>query len=948
MASRDWQLSALWGKTVRKGQATADAYHPLVCHGIDVGAVALSLLEHPGAAGLRELLAELSGTAPERVPTLVAFLAALHDLPGKASPSFQCKSPDHWARVQAAGFPPSPRSVPRFDHARESYLALGHLIAQSGVIDLPTIRRGTHPALGALALAVGAHHGEIFDDTRPEGYPEVNPEAVPRRPVAAWQEPWRQMRLALIEEARRVFLGEDYPIPIRPGNLSALSVVLGGLVILADWLGSGERMCTFHAGSLDGYPEAARIRARDTLAERGLLSYLPVPVEPPTFADVSPEAPRPLQAAVESAALPELPKQALVVVEAPTGEGKTEAALLLAHRLAVNGGNRGLYFALPTVATSNQMYGRIDKALGLFWSRHGGEHLPNLMLVNGQAEFSEEFAKALARAHEEGSDPTDPVEGSTVADEWLLPRKLSLLSPYAVGTIDQALLAALNVRHVTLRLFGLAGKVVVIDEVHAYDVFMSEILRRLIEWLHAVGASVVLLSATLPRCRRAELIAAFGGGQDVANTTGEPDPYPLVTIVDGKRPEALPLRLTPTSGQVPRSIAIERRPDGDDCRAANAAYLLDEVRDGGCVCWLVNTVREAQECYLALESHLGQLPEPARRPTLLLFHARFPLWRRREIEEQVVSRLGPAGDRSTPTIVVATQVVEQSLDLDFDLLVTQLAPIDLLIQRLGRLHRHASNDRQRPERLHRPRVVLLLPPLASGKPSFGGSGIVYSPFVLLKTLVALHGRDTLEVPRDVRDLIEQVYDDALPTEQSARQAGLTLEQFVGEHKKLTKKRLTEANEARQYLLNSPRPDGSFNLREGTVMDDEVAEREDWVAAKTRLAEPSVRVVLLERGSPLAEALARERRLTPEQTKAALLHAVSISDRDLVKHIGEADSGLVSLDRFRGLRGHFLLQLDEGLYAWPKGAPSHRLTLSPKLGVRLERLATTCGGGGGGQ
>lgn len=938
-------LRVLWAKTARKGTQPVDAYHPLICHMIDVGSVALSFLEQPEAAHLRKLLAGLLGTAVDQVPRLVAFLAALHDLPGKASPSFQCKSPDHWARVRAAGLSPGPSLVPRFDHARESYLALRHLIAQSGVLDLPTIRRGTHPALETLALAVGAHHGELFDHTQHDHYPEVASEEDPRRPVQAWQEPWRGIRRALVEEARLVFLGEDYPIPVRPVNLSALCVVLGGLVILADWLGSGDTMCTFHAGPLPDYPEGARARARETLAGRSLLNYLLEPSAPPTFADVSTEAPRPLQAALEPAALPELPAQALVVVEAPTGEGKTEAALLLAHRLATSGGSRGFYVALPTVATSNQMYGRVDKALGLFRSRHGGEHSPTLMLVNGQAEFSEEFAKALARGHEGGSNPTDPTEDSTVADEWLLPRKLSLLSPYGVGTIDQVLFAALNVRHVALRLFGLAGKVVVVDEVHAYDVFMSEVLKRLLEWLHAIGASVVLLSATLPRARRAELIAAFGGHQEVPNTADEPDPYPLVTIVDGKRPEATPIALTPESGQAPRTILIERRTDGEEERPANARYLLDLVGARGCVCWLVNTVREAQACYLALKRQLRDVPR-RRRPKLVLFHARAPLRRRKRVERFVVRRLGRKGNRSRPVIVIATQVVEQSLDLDFDLLMTQLAPIDLLIQRLGRLHRHAGNDGQRPRRLRQPRLVLLMPPSEFGRPAFGGSGIVYSPFILLKTLVALHGCDSLSVPREVRNLIEQVYDGELPTEQAARRAGLTLEQFVEEQARLKDKQRNEEQQAVQYLLNPPFPGGGFHLRQARPVDDEAAEREGWVAAKTRLAEPSVRVVLLERGNPLAEVLIRERRLTPEQTRAALLHAVSISDWGLVQHVRVGDSGVVSLDRFRGLRGHFMLPLDQGQYAWPEGAPRHRLTLSRKLGVRLERLDASRAGGRG--
>jgi CRISPR-associated endonuclease/helicase Cas3 len=532
-------------------------------------------------------------------------------------------------------------------------------------------------------------------------------------------------------------------------------MLLNGLTILSDWIASNARWFPF-AGSTDPatYPGLSRERADRAVTELGLLDFLPA-VQSPTYARLFPARPeaRPLQRALEPHELPALPLQCLILIEAPTGEGKTEAALLLAARLASEGRSRGLYFALPTVATSNQMYSRVRSFLG--------EHSPAI-LINGLAELSEQLDSALGQIPD---IPHEVIADETRAqlDPWFLPRKRSLLAPYGVGTIDQAMIGALHVRHGSLRLLGLSGKVVVVDEVHAYDVYMSTIILRLLSWLRALGANVILLSATLPTRKRRELIAAYAH----ADASFVPAAaYPLVTIVPA---HGKPQILEPAASCGSRTVLLERRPDGAAERTQNAARLLDQVRNGGCACWICNTVKEAQMCYLELRDQLASRnDQPA--PELLLFHARFPVARRQQVETQILGRFGPDGERPERAILVATQVVEQSLDLDFDLIVTQLCPADLLLQRIGRLQRH-----QRPARsldAGRPRCVLLLPPAADEGPEFGDYSYVYSPFVLLKTMLALHGRASLHIPEDVRALVDAVYDDTVPSAEQAAAAGL--------------------------------------------------------------------------------------------------------------------------------------------------------------------------------
>ena len=350
------------------------------------------------------------------------------------------------------------------------------------------------------------------------------------------------------------------------------------------------------------------------------------------------------------------------------GEGKTEAALLAADAL----GPRGFYVALPTQATSNQAFTRVSDFLT---HRYPGSPV-HLQLLHGHASLSEEV-KTLRRnatlyfrpAEGDREDMGDAGFPAVLAAEWFTYRKRGLLAPFGVGTIDQVLLADLATRHVFVRLFGLAHKAVVLDEVHAYDTYMTHLTEGLVEWLGALDASVVLLSATLPKARREALVRAYLRGRGIESTSVPSAPYPRITwagddgtgsheVVTSARNRRT-VRLGWVSPDLPRTPQ-----DGFPIGAKLQEFLVD----GGRAAVICNTVRRAQETYGALCSIFS-------RHEIDLWHSQFPLSDRRLREERCLRVFGKERDPAVHrSVLVATQVIEQSLDLDFDLIVPTLSP----------------------------------------------------------------------------------------------------------------------------------------------------------------------------------------------------------------------------------------------------------------------------------
>jgi CRISPR-associated endonuclease/helicase Cas3 len=356
-----------------------------------------------------------------------------------------------------------------------------------------------------------------------------------------------------------------------------------------------------------------------------------------------------------------------------------------------------------------------------------------------------------------------------------------MLAPFGVGTVDQALLAALPSRHQTLRLIGLSQKVLIIDEVHAYDIYMNRILSKLLQFHAAQGGSAILLSATIPAAQRAELSEAFaaglveGGGE--AQCTLTSSAFPLATRVGAESVETDIESYAQSARQrgdevlplTRHEVAVELEDDRERC----IDQLVEAARGGGCACWIRNTVGEAIEAYESLAAIRGS-------ERLILFHARFTAADRQSIEELVLEHFGPKSTREQRAgyIVVATQVIEQSLDLDFDFMVTDLAPVDLVIQRAGRLQRHERGERD-------PRLVVYGPDPEGVvdekwyQDFFDGAQYVYRAhdrlWLTAHTLARL-GR--IRIPGEARLLVESVYGEAAEAEVPEALADFEFEAFV--------------------------------------------------------------------------------------------------------------------------------------------------------------------------
>lgn len=784
----------LWAKADKSGKA-----HPLVCHLIDVAQVAQALWDAVLADGMRDHLASILGVSAEETGRLLAFWAGLHDI-GKASPGFQRSRKAAASSLAAAGLP-----FPKLFRGRYCPHAT---ISASVLPDLLETETGLEPGLARLvARALGGHHG---------AWPPPG-ELQRARPDDVGGKEWTAVRRQLLRELKA--LSEPPSLESAPERLpeNTLLTLLSGLCVVADWVGSMEEYFPYATTPVDTsrYADRATAQARRALDELGWAGWAP-PTESMTFQGLFELKPRPMQEAV--AALAErLTEPGLVIIEAPTGTGKTEAALYLADRWANRCQQRGLYVAMPTMATSNQMFHRVREVL----ARRYPDSLVNLHLIHGQARWREDMENLRLGTAEER-------EGGTVAAmAWFLPRKRTLLAPFGVGTVDQALLSVLQTRHFFLRLFGLSHKTVVFDEVHAYDTYMSAIFQRLLGWLRRLGTSVVLLSATLPRHTRRRFVEAYSGATGVL---AEGAPYPAVTWAAGGQTGVIPLE-----GGEERAVLLQwvaRDPE------AIAKRLAGELSEGGCTAVICNTVGRAQDVYRTLRQ-AGVVSDE----NLHLFHARFPLAWRQEIEDQVLSAFGKQGRRPRKAVVVATQVIEQSLDLDFDLMISDLAPVDLLIQRAGRLHRHEQESR--PSSCAVPRLLITRPAEADGVPDFGPDVHVYEPYVLLRSFLALQGRDRLALPADTVPLIEAVYgDDQLPPDVVTPElAGALAEAQV----RMRRHEEEHVYKAQMKLVPHADADDLLDQR-SLALEEDNPELHEAFRALTRLAPPGISLVCLHRNA----------------------------------------------------------------------------------------------------
>jgi CRISPR-associated endonuclease/helicase Cas3 len=850
----------LWGKL---GSEKGDRMHPLLLHCLDTGQVAACIWRDVLTPACREWLAACFGTSAEAMCSWLGFWASLHDI-GKATPAFQSvargRADDVFRRLTQLelSFPPLARRH-RHDVLGRSVLARQ---VRQGL--LPT---GTPEELQRLLSTVTTgHHGLFATPGQDHGL---------ARHTGNGDKAWQAQQDALTCELASYWRPDGFGSLVAPPvDRQAALMVLAGLISVADWIASDPANFP-PAGSdpdVSSYLSGLPVRAVDALHRSGWLPPPPEVREAWSFHDLCGVEPNAMQLVATKAAVG-LTRPGLVLIEAPMGLGKTEAAFAILADLLGRFGHRGAYIALPTQATSNQMFDRF----GEFLTRAMPSGDVRARLLHGMAMLR--FGGGGTEPRQVASDDNTPGSAhDTAAEEWFASSKRGLLAPFGVGTVDQGLLSVLQTRHHFVRLFGLAGKVVVLDEVHAYDTYTSELLQHLLRWLARLNCSVVLLSATLPRSKRNELLAAYCGRAVSAPEVS----YPRVTVTDGVTANAVP---------VPMETSVEVHlgtvPDNP---TAIAAHLRQAMAGGGCAACICNTVGRAQELFLAVRDALG-----ADGCQVRLLHSRFPAGRRAEIERQVVQQFGKAGwkrGRPAKAVLVATQVVEQSLDLDFDVMVTDLAPVDLVLQRSGRLHRHRFVDGQptvRPERLRQPQLWLVAPELDSvGLPMFGASAFVYEPYLLLRSYLSLlsSGRKTIRVPDDLEGLIEGVYGDA-PMECPSDSWRPAMEKWRGE---LDRSSRLDQGYAGAMLIPLPdQPDGVL-LAPSVEVEDEAAAAEWSFGGLTRKGMPSVRLICLHavNGQVCLDAEGRypapmDRPPSRRELLELLEQSVSTTNRSVVEH-----------------------------------------------------------------
>lgn len=420
----------------------------------------------------------------------------------------------------------------------------------------------------------------------------------------------------------------------------------------------------------------------------------------------------------------------IYILEAPMGIGKTEAALGAAEIIASKLGSNGIYFGLPTQVTANGIFSRIHD-----WAKKSDETQHSINLVHKMKNLNDEY-KALF--HGTANEIDD--DSNVFVHEWFEGKKQAMLADFVVATIDQFLLASLKQRHVMLRHLGLTGKVVIIDECHAYDAYMNVYLDNTLCWMGVYQVPVIILSATLPPKRRQELLTAYLGDfkADLDFVT-ESKAYPLLTWSERNGDSQEVHQKEIAYEKESTHILVAKIAEEDII-----ANLKEKMASGGCAAVIVNSVKYAQRLAKEIES---QLPDKE----VICFHSKFIAADRAEIEKEILRRVGKKSTEKERDglIVVATQVVEQSLDVDFDYMITELCPMDLLLQRCGRLHRHG---RLRPIKLQKPELAVIDFRNQDNKKS------VYSSWLLKKTDEYLP--QELVIPECIPDLVGKVYAEA--------------------------------------------------------------------------------------------------------------------------------------------------------------------------------------------
>ena len=854
------ETASFWAKTGDKDSPTRGL--SLVQHMLDAGSVAARLWDTWLAPGLQKRFSEHLHLSMEDTRSLVCWLAATHDM-GKATPEFSgqldARRDENLAvyrqRIEQQDFEfpedlVTPVSGLRCPHSKYSQSILIHLLTNN----IEGIPREVAETLASIS---GAHHGTPAEYlANSADLSNVILERLSPKWHAAWQELYTiTLKRFGASSALHQLAQHGQTIPV------SVQFCITGFVIMSDWIASNPDffpMGTF--GSAD-QEQRARIGWQVLGLEQRWIAALDTNPDTPApdlyasrFGWSNPIL-RPMQEVVVEAAR-SMQSGGMMCIEAPMGQGKTEAGLIAAEFLAQATGRTGVAFATPTQATSNALFDRVTEWVEYQTNNvaqeHGGPIEPHTMFLGHSKNRFNKSYEALSKADifDESSTPGRENNRKTLRPgtslarhSWLSGTKKGLLSSFVVCTIDQVLMTALQARHVMLRHLGLASKVIIIDEVHAYDAYMNQYLSSALYWLGQMNTPVILMSATLPSATRDDLMKSYAKGLKIGaepNKVATPAPPSqndlmakmkarLAGIHAAPKPEAseepildldYPVvhTLTAEDNGTPKKWKVEQPVEQTKIELKLIADSPESVlnvleplaNDHGCAAVICNTVGRAQEMHAFLSEQFGE-------EHVVLTHSRFTATHRAEQEELLVSKLGKKAhyseadgeDSSRPhrLIVVGTQVIEQSLDLDFDVMITDFAPVDLVLQRMGRLHRHDSRSSSERTPAYRMPVCYV-----RGVETFGshneapdfprGSKAVYEPMILLSSYVQLlphFNGEPIQIPAGISPLVQKTYQENTSTEIPSAWA----EVYESAKKECDKGKELAKVRAKGYLLCAP-------------------------------------------------------------------------------------------------------------------------------------------------
>lgn len=804
---------SLWGKKkVENGQPL---WLPLVAHLTDTQKVINFLYNQWLSQGQQEFLTQ--NLTDEEIHKLIKFLGFTHDI-GKATPAFQTK--ESYDRAQTLDNDLIENLV------RSGFSKLDQLELASRNLS-PHNRAGEALLLefqvpDTVAALIGGHHGKPETGSPSDDLTTNTSNYYQSDQDETLKQPWKQVQRELFDYA---LVRSGYSdVSEIPTITQPEAVILEGLLITADWLASSEYTRNgkelFPLISLEQSWADLDMEQRFTKAMHNwLLNGTWQPQKINKMTDPYQERwgfnARPVQK-VATKAIGETIDPEMIIVEAPMGLGKTELALVAAEQLAYLCKEDGVFIGLPTQATSNAMFNRVDQWIEKLAEKQK-ENFP-IKLMHSKAQFNKAYRQLPDAENVDTS-------GAVTINSWFSGKK-SILTKFTVGTIDNLLSMALKQRHLFLKHLGFSGKVVIIDEVHAYDTYMSQYLLKAITWLGAYHVPLVILSATLPHEKRQKLIKAYLGGKYGTkykrNFKGPADwektqAYPLLSILDNGQLKQFS-DFSGQSDQKQQKLQVTRLNLADE---ELIDHVLDKINGGGVAGIIVNTVKRAQALAKVLEQ---------KGTKYFVLHSAFLAAERGKQEERLQQAIGKNAVRPKKLVVIGTQVLEQSLDIDFDVLYTDIAPMDLLLQRAGRLHRH---NIKRPKLLATPQLFVM------GINCLGDYGkanqSIYHQYLLLKTDYFLKNQITL--PNDISNLVQKVYD----TETDAEINGIQTYKADFDNYNETKE-----NSARDFQIGRPMKKSIhawLDRKQGNVDKDE-----QKASATVRDIQETIEVVLIKHTS----------------------------------------------------------------------------------------------------